>query len=80
MWPFIMDGSGSSHLTSPIKLTSVKAEQPDIMYFLSCDTIEYSTTYNIFLQKKPESILSSFYDITYIWNLMYSTNEPFHRK
>ena len=20
------------------------------------------------------------YDITYIWNLIYSTNEPFHRK
>ena len=29
---------------------------------------------------KPERERQIPYDITYIWNLIYSTNEPFHRK
>jgi len=30
------------------------------------------------VKSKRESQIS--YDITYIWNLIYGTNEPFHRK
>ena len=36
----------------------------------------------IFRKLKKKSISEDYilYDITYIWNLIYDTNEPFHRK
>ena len=34
----------------------------------------------ILILSKPERERHTPYDITYIWNLIHDTNEPFHRK
>ena len=34
----------------------------------------------LILSKVSQKKKDKYHDITYIWNLIYSTNEPFHRK